>query len=276
MKKDDFFNDLGIKVVALILSLLIWFHATTEKNYTEIIELPVSYTYNIPDSLVLLTTPPERVRLRVTARGKSLLKLKYTKNFYHVDAGKLDVGKNILDMTQGNIPGVEDIEVLEVSPQKVLFLVDRYSTKVIYSIKPVFVYDTARTHVYPRRIYPSTVRVRGPRTILRTLRYVLTDSIYLDTLKTGTYTRRVYLRSPVRLVHILKPNMVKVNFYLVHFLFDTVKTISSDSMSYVVFLKYPDTLRFIPDSVTCVADSVEKTVNCSVPDGVVLLKAIKK
>lgn len=275
MKKDDFFNDLGIKIVALILSLLIWFHATTEKTYIQTVELPVIYSFKVPDSLILVTTPPKKVRVRVSGKGKSLLKLKYTKTYYFVDAGELSVGKNILDMTQGNIPGMEDIKVLEVIPQKVLFLVDRYSTKIIYSIRPIYLYDTTNTHVYTKKITPHTARVRGPRTTLRMLRYLTTDTIYLDSLRTGNYTKNVSLHSPFKLVQILKPRNVKVSFSLIRFLFDTI-SVESDSIRYKLILKYPDTLRINPDSISCKPDTFDNSLNCLFPEGVVLLNFLRE
>ena len=177
-------------------------------------------------------------------------------------------------MTQGDIPGVEDVDVLEVNPQRVLFLVDRYSTKVIYSIRPVFVYDSTKTQVDIQRISPRTVRVKGPRSILRTLRYVVTDSIYIDTLKTGTHSINVYLESPRKSVQILKPRMVKVTFSLVHFLIDTIP-LPGDGTKFIAVLRYPDTLSFSPDSLICREDTVKKIPHCSVPEGVILLDLIK-
>ncbi len=274
MKKGDFFNDLGIKVAALILALIIWFHATTEKNYTQVIEMPVTYSYQLPDSLILLSMPPRSVRLRVSAKGKSLLKLKYTKNFYRVEVGKLEIGKNIFDMSQGDIPGVEDVDILEVLPHRVLFLVDKYSTKVLYSIRPLFVYDSVKTRVKLRRLSARTVRVRGPRTIIRTLRYAVTDSIFADTLNSGDYTLQVAIKSPVRLVHVLKPRTTKVSFSVLHFNYDTLN-VQVNNEKYDLFLKYPDTLTFFKDSINCTVDSMEKP-SCTFQQGVTLLNIQKK
>ncbi len=275
MKKNDFFEDLGIKVVALFLSLIIWFHATTEKNYTQIIELPVHYSYSVSDSLVLISTPPRKVRLRINAKGKTILKLKYTKSFYEVDVGRLDMGKNIIDMSQGAVPQVEDLEIMEVIPRKVLFLVDRYSTKVLYSIKPVFVYDSLKTKVSVDRIRPRTVRVRGPRTILRTMRFVTTDTVSLDTFKTGRYRIDVKLRTNLKYVSILKPQSVEIYFTVTRFVYDTVEVKTSGG-TLQVFLVYPDTVGFQSDSLECTVDSVSRRPVCRTPSMVQIQKIMFK
>ncbi|GEM_PF-3890777 len=275
MKKNDFFEDLGIKVVALFLSLIIWFHATTEKNYTQIIELPVHYSYSVSDSLVLISTPPRKVRLRINAKGKTILKLKYTKSFYEVDVGRLDMGKNIIDMSQGAVPQVEDLEIMEVIPRKVLFLVDRYSTKVLYSIKPVFVYDSLKTKVNVDRIRPRTVRVRGPRTILRTMRFVTTDTVSLDTFKTGRYKVNVGLRTNLKYVTILNPKRAEIYFTVTRFVYDTLK-VKTDNKTLLVFVVYPDTVSFQSDSITCSIDSVSKIPSCKAPSQVLIQKVTFK
>ncbi len=275
MKKKDFFEDLGIKIVALILSLIIWFHATTEKNYTQTLELPVKYSYVLPDSFVLISKPPERVRLRISAKGKTILKLKYTKSYYLVDVGRLDMGKNIVDMTQGVVPRTENLDIIEVIPRKVLFLVDRYSTKVLYSIKPVFSRDSSLVRVSVRRVRPRTVRVRGPRTILRTMREVETDTIYVDTLKTGIYEVEVSPRTNLKYVKIIKPAKLKVKFSVKRYVYDTVE-IKLDNRKFNVSLYYTDTINFVKDSLVCALDTVKNIPLCNPPEGVFIQNIIER
>lgn len=272
LKKNDFLEDIGIKITAIFLSLIIWFHATTEKYYTYTVELPVSYSYNLPDSLVLISTPPKNVRLRINAKGKTILKLKYTKSLYMVYLGSLDLGKNIVDMTQGAVPQVEDLEIIEVIPKKVLFLVDKYSSKVLYSIKPVFLFDSSKIKVRVRKIQPRSIRVKGPRTMLRTIRFATTDTIKLDTLSSGRYQRKVKLMSPNKYISIIKPKIVELDFTVTRFKYDTMEVLSDDSSRVLVYLFYPDTINLESNSVICERDTITNTPICKAPSYVKILK----
>ena len=274
MLKKIFLENLGIKLVSLFLALLIWFHATTEKNYTQTIRLPVKYSYTLPDSFILLSYPPKEVRLRITAKGKTLLKLKYSKAFYKVDIGPLDLGKDVIDMTQGAIPGIEGLEITEVSPKKVLFLVDRYTSKVIYSIRPTIVYDTLTMRVHVNRIKPHIVRLKGPRTVLRSISFISTDTILLDTFKTGKYTIFSRPRTPSQHVTIIKPDSLSIGLSITKFVFDTVNVLSKEGNPFILYITYPDTVKFSKDSLVCFTDTLSGKPYCEAQSQVKILKIL--
>lgn len=275
LHKETFFEDLGIKLVALFLSLLVWFHATTEKKYTDIIELPVRYRYSLPDTLVLISIPPKKVRLRVNAKGKTILKLKYTKPFYEVNIGPLNRGKSTVDMSQGEISQEEGVKIVEVMPKKVNFIVDGYINRKIYSIIPRLKYDSLKMKVKIKRISPRVVLVRGPRTVLISLNHILTDTISLDTFKSGRYIIKTRPKINLKYVSILKPDTLSVEVIVTKFVFDTIEVSAQDGRKFTLYVLHPDTIKLTQDSVSCFTDSISGRPECRTSPYVVIQRIVE-
>ena len=68
------FDNLGIKIVALVLALFLWFNTTINKNYDYELKLPLRIENPPPNSIVANILPPD-VSVKVSGKGKQILKL---------------------------------------------------------------------------------------------------------------------------------------------------------------------------------------------------------
>lgn len=68
------FRNLDIRLASLVLAMLMWLHAATEREYLQKIYCPVLVA-NIPAGFVLAATPPQ-VPCQIKARGKDMIVFK--------------------------------------------------------------------------------------------------------------------------------------------------------------------------------------------------------
>ena len=92
------FSNLGLKIFALFVSILVWFHAATERTYSTEKNVRVEYT-GLNDSLFIMNNPPENLRVRVVGKGKSLINMSlFARPEAIINLSELKPGKNSMDI----------------------------------------------------------------------------------------------------------------------------------------------------------------------------------
>lgn len=75
--KDKIFSNLGWKLVAILLALVLWFHVATEKTYEKVFPAKIE-AIGLPRNLDIETIEPGATRVSVVGSGKQLLQLMVT------------------------------------------------------------------------------------------------------------------------------------------------------------------------------------------------------
>ena len=81
-------NNLWLKLLALLVGLLVWFHVVTEKTYTYEVTLPVT-DVDLRDDLTLATLPPDSIEIIVSAKGKQLVQNSWRELGLRINAREL-------------------------------------------------------------------------------------------------------------------------------------------------------------------------------------------
>jgi hypothetical protein len=97
--RDKLFTNLGWKVVAVLLALILWFHVSTEKTYEKIYKARIE-TIGLSPRLQVKTIDPPITRVSVIGTGKQLLQLTIS--------GGLTA---YIDLSQITKPGIDEHEV---------------------------------------------------------------------------------------------------------------------------------------------------------------------
>ena len=168
------FENLGFKIVAVVMALLLWFHVATEKVYEYTKSFPVKIL-NIPEGLILSQEVPEEVQVKIRGKGKELLKLLLMeqKNL-QIDIGDFRGGENDYSFKPEEIPIPEglDLRAEEIlSPQSIKINLDRLIEK--------------------------KVPIHSQITILPEEGYLLIGEVSLD-------SHEVFISGPTRLVRKIK------------------------------------------------------------------------
>ncbi|HUU45936.1 MAG TPA: hypothetical protein VM118_09400 [Acidobacteriota bacterium] len=162
-------RNLSLKIVALILALLLWFHVATNQEYD--IELAYTFDYvNLSDSVLLTTRPPEAVGVRLQGSGKQLLRLWWSDRTWEIDLSGAGAGEMAIDLWADDVPrfGIEDIEVLGLTePGRLNLRLDSLATKTVpVWTDEVFAVSSGYIGAGPLILTPDSVQVSGPRSRL--------------------------------------------------------------------------------------------------------------
>jgi len=86
------FDNLGIKLVALLLAVIVYLHVYTERPATMMLAFPLELT-EIADSLTLSGSPPPPVNAELRGTGKSLIRLRLTEPRIKVSLANAEPGR---------------------------------------------------------------------------------------------------------------------------------------------------------------------------------------
>jgi len=175
-----FLENVTLKLIALLISVIVWFNAVTEDTYVITKVVPVEYANFNKDSLFLLVPPPKRVEVILRGEGKSLLKLNFKKIRIYKDLGNLRVGiDTIYFRPEDIILSPEKVEIIAVRPPRYRILVDRIrwrravvkAGRIVNTLDDLIVRGVKLTERY--------VKVFGPTSIIRKIGTVYTKDIVI-------------------------------------------------------------------------------------------------
>ncbi|UCG61802.1 MAG: hypothetical protein JSV52_00500 [Candidatus Zixiibacteriota bacterium] len=167
-----------LKITALALGLLLWFHVATEKTYNYRLQLPVEEVV-LDEGLALSESPPESLTVTVSATGKQLLRQKWRDRGLKIIASQLRQGERQLPLNTSNtflISPSPDVSLDEVvSPSSVTFKIDRLARTTVHVIPDIiFEPDEGFAVAGMSKTTPTEVTLSGPRSVISSINAVFT------------------------------------------------------------------------------------------------------
>ncbi|MGH7550095.1 MAG: CdaR family protein [Gemmatimonadota bacterium] len=160
--RDLFTQNLGYKVVALLLGLLLWFDVTTDE--TAVIEYPVPLSIAVEGRDMIITNDvPHEVDVRFSGSGKELLRLDKDQLAIRkeVRGGESDTVQVDLSPQDVQRPGDLDVVPTAVVPGRITVVTDRFIERTV-PLAPVGAPDTGEGYqVVNLQVDPRRVTVRG-------------------------------------------------------------------------------------------------------------------
>lgn len=173
------FDNLALKIVALLLGLLLWFHVATEKVYTYQVRLPLNII-NLGRDLALVKYPIDSLTVVVSASGKRLGRTRWRADGVRINALQFPAGRHQLTLTPANttlIGGSNLISLDEVvTPTSLELYIDRKS-EVSLKVEADLVAeaDDGFAVASISKPQPDHVKVVGPRSLLSRFSTVFTE-----------------------------------------------------------------------------------------------------
>ena len=227
------FNNIWIKLVALAMGLLLWFHVVTEKRYNYELTLPVT-EIALKDDLTLSRFPPDSIMVVVSATGKQLLRKRWRDRGLKISAIQFQTGRHELALSATNVLLVGDDKAIRLeevlSPNNVTLEIDFLSTTdvtVIPDLSPEPAEGFAVEAISEPE--PEHVTVSGPRSLLGRITSVFTERKELAGLR-NEIPLRLALQLPSGYGISLNPDSVSVTVRVV-----PVKTRVLGNVPIVVF-----------------------------------------
>lgn len=166
------FDNLGLKLVALLLAVGVYLNAYTERPATMIVSFPVQFQ-DLADSLTLTGNAPSTVQAELRGTGKQLIQLRVTEPAVKLSLAGVGLGRYERAITPDDLPLPEGVDVSVdrmVSPRTVDLQVDLKGTRdlpVAVRLEGEPAGGSIRSG--PPRPSPRTLTIVGPVSVLATL-----------------------------------------------------------------------------------------------------------
>ena len=174
------FDNLGLKLFALLLAVLLYLHVLTDRTIEQTVEFPLTLS-ELPESLALASAPPLRVAARLRGTGKQILRLRYLEPALDVSLAAATPGTyqrtfGPADVPIGEAVGVAVLEIVE--PASMTLEVEprserRVPVAVTLSGSPLRGFAIAGSPV----ARPASVRLSGPARWLAAQESVTTQPV---------------------------------------------------------------------------------------------------
>jgi YbbR domain-containing protein len=192
-------DNLWLKFGAVLLALLLWLYASTDKSY----EYTFNYSLelaNLSPEFILAEPLPKVVKVRVYGRGKELLKfLLFEKKNLKIDAREFHTGELIFPLKKEiiDIPEGLNLSVMEVvSPRDLKINLQKVEEKKVPIVAQLSFTPAEGYFIKGEtKFIPDRVRVRGPAESIRKVKFVLTEKKEFQSL-TRPFSENIGLISP--------------------------------------------------------------------------------
>ncbi len=203
--KDYFTTNIGKKILAITLAIILWIIANFEQDIEKNIEIDIQYNDLSPD-LIIKSAPPESLNLRIRGSRTKLSILKTENYSYPISLNKVasGVSKFNIRTEQIRIPGVN---IIGLSPSEIKLEIDHLITKKVKINPKIGLPDIGFNVVGTPKVQPSSVKISGPKSILSELQFINTDEVKIEGEQTN-FTIEVPLKTNSPLLKILSDDEV--------------------------------------------------------------------
>ena len=211
-------NNLGLKITAFVMGLLLWVHVATEKTYNYDLRLPITEIMLKP-GLALAKEPPDSLMVAVSATGKQLLRRRWRDQGLRINASQYQVGRYALTVSTVNTFLVNQLDPVSldevISPTSIPLEIDVEGTAevpIVPSVEP----EPDEGFAIGREITadPPSATVIGPRSLLSEITSIATEERVLEGLRSSV-TIRLGLIPPPHFGFQLQPDTVTVTIPVV-------------------------------------------------------------
>ena len=118
MMGGSLFRDLGLKVLATALAVLLWLTVAGDPTAERGLRVPLEFE-NVQDSVEILGDPPETVEVRLRGSSAVLRRLETGDVAAVIDLGSARPGNRLFDMTADHVRAPLGVDVTQVIPSTV-------------------------------------------------------------------------------------------------------------------------------------------------------------
>jgi len=197
VSKKVFLEDWGLKLIALVITLALWFGVTglstpTTKRFT------IPLNLNISSSAQIVNAPLQEVEIEVNGDKRKVEQINRSELIASLDLTDVEPGDRVILLSPESVfvPLPQGVKLVEVAPSRIAVNLEAVEEKDL-EVKTITVGEpVAGYEVYSTTVLPPNVKVRGPASIVRILEYVQTDKINLNGKKDEFTAKQVPVGAP--------------------------------------------------------------------------------
>ncbi len=182
-------NKIIIIIASILFSILIWGSITLSDQFFSSMDMDIKVV-NQPTGYSCGFVDPETVSLKIKAKGWQLLSLRLGGENQFLISADNDSGlmsKDPFNQLNENTWISSGINIIEISPRKITYDVEKIKVKKV-KIIPEVKLDFSNDYglATPIKVFPDSVLVAGPKSIMDTLSFVKTNLLELTSLDSPT------------------------------------------------------------------------------------------
>lgn len=179
--KGVFLKNLPYKIVALILTIVLWIFIAKEKDLE--IGLKARLIIKTKPGLVVSTGVPGEINVRVSGPKIFLQPLLFRQFEVDVDLSEMEAGETTFNIVKSMLDMPWGVKVVSINPSSLVAKIEKVQTKKV-AIKPKFVGKlplgfSMKSH----QLEVNEVEISGPKDIVSTITQLETSPINLDSIK---------------------------------------------------------------------------------------------
>jgi YbbR domain-containing protein len=174
--KHAVFKNLGLKITAVLLSILLWIFASS-RGLSEIsLDVPLEFK-NIPPGLELMSYDVKSVSLTIKGQERLIRTIRPTDIRVWIDLSKAKKGEGIYAINGKNISLPLTVTLKNITPTSVKVLLEESVSKTVM-VKPIVVGIPERGYyVKSIIVIPKTVDIEGASSKIRKVDKVKTEPL---------------------------------------------------------------------------------------------------
>ncbi len=175
------FDNLGLKLVALLIAVLVYLNVYTDRSATMMVSFPLQLS-DLPDSISLSGPVPAAVQAEIRGTGKRIILLRATEPHVKVSLAGVGPGRFERAFSAADLPLTEGLEVERmVGPRMLELELDRKRSRRIAVAARVL--GTPAAGIVRRgavAIEPPMVTLTGPAKVISQLDSVVLATVRID------------------------------------------------------------------------------------------------
>lgn len=173
-----------LKITAVLLAVLLWFHVVSKKQYEYNLTLPVKQI-DLPAGIAPVGGFPDSLVVRVLASGKQLLRTDWKDSGLRIKGARLRRGINTLDLNLESVSLVraENVTLLDLPGAGAITIqIEKMDSVVVPIVPRVSVEPAHGLMILPEqtRLTPARTKVIGPVSLINHIDSVFTEPLVID------------------------------------------------------------------------------------------------
>lgn len=187
-----FFEDWGLKLIALVITLGLWFGVTGLSTPTTK-RLTVPLNLNIASNAQVVNVPQQEVEIEISGDKRKVDRINRSGLSAYLDLTEMKPGDWVVSLSPDtvSVPLEQGVTLLDVVPGRIAVNIEAVEEKEIEIKARTTGTPAAGFEIYDAVAIPSKIRVRGPASVINALEYVETDKIDVADKKDGFTARQV-------------------------------------------------------------------------------------
>lgn len=171
-----FLENLGLKIAAVFLSVVLWIFVTSRGQSEISIDIPLEFK-NIPTGLEVVSHSVKVISLNINGQERLIKNIKPSDIRVYVDLSKIKKGESIYHITRDDIKLPHAITVINIRPSSVKVITEETIIKTV-KVMPVIIGDPEKGYfVKSIEVVPQTVVIEGIRSEVKKVNNIKTEPL---------------------------------------------------------------------------------------------------